>query len=169
MATPHVAGAAAMVLSMGYRSVSALKATILSSVDPLSTLAGRVRTGGKLNVDAAVLSPPPAPPAPITDFALSVSPSTRQSVAQGSSVSFGVTVAPSGGVSGQISLGVSGVPSNASVAFSANPVDLLVTTSSTLTVSTSPSTPTGRYTLTVTGVCGALTRTTTALLTVKRN
>jgi subtilisin family serine protease len=54
MAAPQVAGAAALVLSRGYQSVSSLKATILNSVDRLSSLSGLVRTGGRLNVCKAV-------------------------------------------------------------------------------------------------------------------
>jgi serine protease len=168
MATPFVAGAAALVLSMGYRSVRDLKSTILSSVDPLASLAGVVGTGGKLDVDKAVLAAAPPPPPPIADFALSVSPSGRQSVARGSAVSFVVTATLSGGQSGQIALGVSGLPSDASVAFRPDPLDLVVGTSSTLTVTTTSTTPRGRYTLTITGVSGSLTRTATALLTIKR-
>ena len=54
MATPHVAGTAALALSQGYQTVSALKATILASVDRVSSLDGVVRTGGRLDVCKAV-------------------------------------------------------------------------------------------------------------------
>jgi subtilisin family serine protease len=64
MATPHVAGAAALLLvhdaTLG---VAGLRAALLSSVHPVAALAGRVATGGRLDV-AAALSVPPAPPAP---------------------------------------------------------------------------------------------------------
>jgi subtilisin family serine protease len=168
MATPHVAGAAALVLSMGYRSVSALKATILASVEPVLSLSGMVRTGGKLNVQQAVGSALPLPPPPIADFALSVSPATRQSVPRGSTTTFVVTVTPSGGLAGLVSLGVIGLPRDASATFSTDPIDLLVTNSAVMTVHTTATTPTGRYTLTVVGTSGALTRTARALVAVKR-
>ena len=54
MAAPHVSGAAALILSTGYRSASQLKLQILDNVDPLPSLDGRVRTGGRLNVCSAI-------------------------------------------------------------------------------------------------------------------
>src|SRR5207245_8172216 len=72
MATPHVSGAAALALSTGYQSVWTLKATILAAVDPLASLAGRVATGGRLDVCKAIpacsgIAPPaPVPPPPTT-------------------------------------------------------------------------------------------------------
>jgi subtilisin family serine protease len=69
MATPHVTGAAGLILSTGYQSVATLKSTILRSVDPLASLSGLTRTGGRLNVCRAIPtcaapSPPPPPPPP---------------------------------------------------------------------------------------------------------
>jgi len=50
MATPHVAGVAALVLSKSpYLSVDLLKNAILSSVDPIPSLHGKLVTGGRLN------------------------------------------------------------------------------------------------------------------------
>jgi subtilisin family serine protease len=54
MASPQVAGAAALVLARGYMSAAGLKADILSNVDVLPSLSGLVRTGGRLNVCKAV-------------------------------------------------------------------------------------------------------------------
>jgi subtilisin family serine protease len=53
MATPHVTGAAALILSapgMGGLTVAQLKSAILNNVDPLPSLAGITVTGGRLNV-----------------------------------------------------------------------------------------------------------------------
>ena len=51
MATPHVTGAAALyAASNPTASAAAIKAAILSSVTPTSSLAGRTLTGGRLNV-----------------------------------------------------------------------------------------------------------------------
>lgn len=50
MASPQVAGAAALILSAGDLSTAALKAQILNNVDPLPALTGRVRTGGRLDI-----------------------------------------------------------------------------------------------------------------------
>jgi thermitase len=64
MATPHVAGAAALLLAHdGTLDVAGLRATLLNSVHPVPALAGRLASGGRLDV-AAALAVPPAPPAP---------------------------------------------------------------------------------------------------------
>jgi subtilisin family serine protease len=54
MATPHVAGAAMLLLSTCSLSTAQLKAAILSSVDVLPSLNGIVATSGRLNVATAV-------------------------------------------------------------------------------------------------------------------
>jgi subtilisin family serine protease len=55
MAAPHVAGVAALVLSLDpSMSVAQLKDRILSTADPVPGLAGRVATGGRLDAARAV-------------------------------------------------------------------------------------------------------------------
>ena len=54
MASPQVAGAAALILSGGYQAVASLKAAILDSVTARPALAGMVETGGRLNICAAL-------------------------------------------------------------------------------------------------------------------
>jgi len=54
MATPHVSGAAALVLSRCSLSTANLKANLMNNVDPVSSLSGRTVTGGRLNVDKAI-------------------------------------------------------------------------------------------------------------------
>ena len=61
MATPHVSGAAALVLSACSLTTAALKATILSTVDPIPAMAGITTTGGRLNVNNAIRSCAPSP------------------------------------------------------------------------------------------------------------
>ncbi|MEO8594331.1 MAG: S8 family peptidase [Candidatus Solibacter sp.] len=56
MATPHVAGAAMLVLSKCALNTAALKSTLLSQVDALASLAGLTVTGGRLNVNKALRS-----------------------------------------------------------------------------------------------------------------
>ncbi len=59
MATPHVAGAAGLLLAQDpSRSVASLRAALLSSVDAVAALSGRVATGGRLDVAAALAVPP---------------------------------------------------------------------------------------------------------------
>jgi len=56
MATPHVAGAAALVLAHCPIPTGDLKRALLSSVDPVAALAGITTTGGRLNADNALRS-----------------------------------------------------------------------------------------------------------------
>ena len=56
MATPHVAGAAALVLSRCSLNTAALKQKILGSVDVIPSMTGIVQTNGRLNVDRAIRS-----------------------------------------------------------------------------------------------------------------
>jgi hypothetical protein len=95
------------------------------------------------------------------DFALSTSP-TSQTTTQGSVTSYTVTITPSNGFTGQISLNVSGLPGGATATFNPNPA----TSTSSLSITTSSTTPTGTYPITITGTSGSLTHTTTASLTV---
>jgi thermitase len=58
MATPHVTGAVALLSAFNPSlSAASLKATILNTVDPLSAWSGQVKTGGRLNVFAALQNP----------------------------------------------------------------------------------------------------------------
>jgi Subtilase family/Invasin, domain 3 len=75
MSTAEVSGAAALILSVGYQSATALKADILNNVDPIPALAGKVRTGGRLDICKALpgcsTTPPIGPP---TSLSLTLSP-----------------------------------------------------------------------------------------------
>jgi subtilisin family serine protease len=66
MASPHVAGAAALVLSACNLNTAGVKQALRSSVDPVASLANVVDTDGRLNVAAAISScgTPTVPPAP---------------------------------------------------------------------------------------------------------
>lgn len=159
MATPHVSGAALLVLSQCALNSSALKTDILNNIDPIPSLAGITITGGRLNVNKAIRAcAAPANP----DFALSATP-TSQTVVQGTGTSYTVNIARTGGFTGAVNLSVTGLPAGATASLSPNPAS---GTSSTLSVSTSATTPAGSYVLTITGVSGALTHTTTVTLVV---
>jgi subtilisin family serine protease len=67
MAAAEVSGAAALILSQSETmSLEELRADILQSVDPLPALAGKVSTGGRLDVCNAIpgCNPSPSAPAP---------------------------------------------------------------------------------------------------------
>ncbi|MCZ7381504.1 MAG: S8 family serine peptidase, partial [Candidatus Methanoperedens sp.] len=158
MATPHVSGAALLILSKCTLDTASLKTNILTNVDPISSLTGKTVTGGRLNVNKAIraCSAPPAP-----DFSLSVTPSS-QTVVQGAGTSYTVSITGSGGFNGPVTLNSNGLPAGTTASFSPNPA----TASSTMTVNTSTSTPTGSYTLTINGTNGTLTHTTTVVLNI---
>ncbi len=64
MAAAQVSGAAALILSVVNATPAALKLDILGDVDPLTSLTGAVRTGGRLDICAAL--PGCVVPAPAT-------------------------------------------------------------------------------------------------------
>ena len=102
-----------------------------------------------------VVSPP--------GFSLSASPAS-QTIRQGSSTTYTITLVPTGGFTGSVSLSVSGLPSRTTGTFSPNPT----THSSSLTITTSSRTQTSSYKLTITGVSSGLTSKTTVTLVVTR-
>ena len=64
MATPHVSGAAALVLSRCSLGTADLKGELLNSVDPVAGLDGFTITGGRLNVNSAIRGCSAAPAVP---------------------------------------------------------------------------------------------------------
>jgi hypothetical protein len=97
------------------------------------------------------------------DFTLSVAPSTT-SIISGGTATYTVTVAALNSFAGTVSLTATGLPAGASPSFS--PASISTSGSSTLTITTMASTPTGSFTLTVTGTDGALTHSTSTILAV---
>jgi hypothetical protein len=104
-----------------------------------------------------VLPPPPSSP----NFSLSASPASL-TVTQGTSGNSTITVTPSGGFTGSVTLSASGLPSGVTATFGTNPT----TSTSVLTLSASSTATTGTATVTITGTSGSLTHTTTVSLTV---
>jgi subtilisin family serine protease len=160
MATPHVAGAAALVLAAKPTlNTAGVKSALLNNVDPIPSLNGLTVTGGRLNAAKAVGAAPPPPPGP--DFSLSASPAS-QTVIRGASTSYTVTVTPSGGFTGSVTLSSSGLGAGATGSFAPNPT----TTTSTFSVTTTTTATTGSFPVTITGTSGTLTRTTSVTLVV---
>src|SRR5215469_10905709 len=97
-------------------------------------------------------------------FGLSVTP-TSQNVTQGNATNYMVTSTPAAGFTDDVTLSVSGLPADATASFSQDSITGGAG-SSTLNVSTSPSTPTGTYLLTISGTGGLLTHTLAITLAV---
>jgi subtilase family serine protease len=121
-----------------------------------------VNAGGEGPNSTEVFATPTVAP----DFSVLVNP-TSQTVRRGNSTSYTVTITPSGGFSGSVSLSVSGLPPRSSATFSPNPVFVTSGGTSTLTVNTGNRTPTGTRTLTITATSGSLRHTQTVTLTVQ--
>jgi Fibronectin type III domain len=101
------------------------------------------------------------------DFTITATPSS-QSVGRGGTVTYTVTLTPSGGFTGNVSLSASASPKAKGTTLSFSPQTLVVPsmTTSTLTVRTGRNTTRGTYTITITAIGGGLTRTTTVTLLV---
>ncbi|HVT19237.1 MAG TPA: S8 family peptidase [Thermoanaerobaculia bacterium] len=160
MATPHVSGAAALILSKSTLTTAQLKSKLLTSVDAIPSLSGRTVTGGRLNVCKGIPGCGGPPPPPTPDFSLSISPSSVTVPATGGTATYTVTITRTNGFSAAVSLSVSGLPAGTSGSF--NPAST-TGSSSTLTLTVGASTAAGTYSFTVTGTGGSptLTHTTT--------
>ena len=95
------------------------------------------------------------------NFSLSASPSSL-SVTQGTSGSSTITVTPSGGFTGSVSLSTSALPSGVTASFGTNPT----TGSSAVTFTASSTATTGTTSVTITGTSGTLSHTTSISLTI---
>jgi hypothetical protein len=100
----------------------------------------------------------------VPDFSLSASPASL-SLRRSASGASTITVNPVNGFSGSVDLSIAGLPAGVTASF--NPST--TTTTSTLTITASSTVKTGAATLTVTGVSGALTHTTTIALTIRKH
>ena len=97
------------------------------------------------------------------DFSISINP-TSGSVTQGSSISATVNTTLTSGSTQSVSFSASGLPSGASASF--NPSSCNPSCSSTMTINTSATTPTGTYSINVCGTGGGRTHCVTYGLTV---
>lgn len=116
-------------------------------------------TSGTLTHTTSISLTISAPAAP--NFSLSASP-TSVSVIQGGNGSSTITVTPSNGFTGSVTLSTSTLPSGVTASFSTNPT----TSTSVLTLTASTTAATGTTAITVTGVSGTLSHTTTVNFTV---
>jgi kumamolisin len=97
------------------------------------------------------------------NFTLSASP-TSLTITRGSHGTSTITIHPSGGSTGAVTLSATGMGSGTTASFSPNPA----TSTSVLTLTVGSSASTGTFTITVHGTSGSLSHTTTISLRVRR-
>jgi uncharacterized membrane protein len=139
---------------------STMTVNTLASTLPGSYVLTVTGTSGALQHTVSVTLVVNAPPT--GDFSLSVTPGSRR-VGAGTSTTFTVSIARTGGFTGAVSFAVSG-PAGATGAFSPNPA---TGNSSTLTLATSNTIHAGNYLVTITGQNGTLTHSATVMLRVR--
>ena len=155
MATPHVAGAAALVLANNptWTNQQVRDYLVINSTPGVVTDPGT----GTPNRLLFVVDAPPA-----SDFGVSVAPASGAVLSGGSTTA---TVSTSNtGPTQSVLLAASGLPAGATASFA--PATVTSGGTSTLTVATSASTPAGTYPLTVTGTGTSGARSATYTLTV---
>jgi hypothetical protein len=115
------------------------------------------------DVDVAVLAITLVPMTLPADFSLAASPGSETVTAGGAS-NYTATVGALNGFSGTVTLGASGLPAGTTASFNPNTVSGAGT--SVVSLVTTGSTAPGTYTVTITGVSGALQHTSTVTLVV---
>jgi subtilisin-like proprotein convertase family protein len=161
MATPHVAGVAALVLSANDTlTVEELKDALLTSGDPIPALEGVTLSGRRLNAASALDEAGP----PVPRFNMSVTPPSAI-IAQEETATYNIDLTSVAGFTGDVSLSVTAEPA-IDATLDITPV-VTAPGAGTLTVSTTLATAPGIYNLTVTGVSGDLTKSRTVSLRVR--
>jgi subtilisin family serine protease len=103
MATPFVAGAAALLLSNCTATTAELKGHLLASVDMIPTLAGKTSTGGRLNLYTAIRR------CAMPSVTITATPAVRV-VKAGETAVYSLLPAAMGGLSGAGTITVTGAP-----------------------------------------------------------
>ncbi len=158
MASPHTAGAAALVLA---QNPSFTPQQVRDSLFNNATNGVVVNPGtGSVNKLLFVVNDGTPP---VNDFAVAVSPASG-STAQGGAVSTTVVTTTTSGSPQAVSLSASGLPAGVTATFV--PPTVTSGANSSLTIQTSVSTPAGSYSLTITGTGSAGSRSATFTLVV---
>lgn len=151
MATPHVTGAAALVLSVNPElSATALKDLLMTSGDNNDALSGRTVSGKRLNVFNAVQDANPTP-----SFRL-LSQNTSATVLAGNSVTYSFEVSSVADWTGQVQLSLSNAPTEMTALLSDS--EVAPGDTFTVTVSTTADTPWGDYNFTLNAHSGDLAK-----------
>jgi subtilisin family serine protease len=157
MATPHVAGAAALVLA---QNPSFTPQQVRDSLFNNATNGVVINPGtGSVNKLLFVNGGPP----PVNDFSVAVSPASG-TTPQGGAVSSTVITTTTSGSPQTVTLSASGLPAGASASFV--PPSVTSGANSALTIQTSGSTPAGTYSITITGTGASGSRSATFTLVV---
>jgi subtilisin family serine protease len=160
MATPHVAGAAALILATNPAyTAQQVKDAIVANATPNKVIDPGPGSPNRLLFTGN--TPPPPPPA--NDFSIAVNPASG-STPPGGSVAATVTTTLTTGAAQTITLSASGLPAGVTATF--NPASVTSGGSSTITIATSASSPGGTFTITITGTGTSATHTATYLLTI---
>jgi subtilisin family serine protease/subtilisin-like proprotein convertase family protein len=156
MAAPHVAGAAALILAdhPTYKPGQVADELFADSTPGIVTDAGTGSANRLLHVDPTV---------PTDDFSLTAAPAAG-TVTAGNTLTTTIQANVVSGAPQPVNLATSGLPSGATATFS--PATVGSGDSSTLTIATSATTPSGSYPVIVTGTGPQATRLTTFRLTV---
>ena len=157
MATPHVAGAAALVLSINPDlSALELKELLMNSGDQNEALQGKTVSGNRLNVNQALEQADPTP-----SFKISVSPSSQQ-ITAGETATYTFEIGSIAQWDGVVSLALQADLAGATLSQTeAVPGDVV-----TLTVPTQETTAWGSYSFVVDATSGELAKQSSASLFV---
>jgi subtilisin-like proprotein convertase family protein/subtilisin family serine protease len=160
MATPHVSGVAALVLSANDTlSTAELKEILINSGDPVPSLAGKTVSGKRLNAASAVAEAGP----PVPRFNLTAGPASY-AVNQGDAAHFTLTVTPVAGFTGEVAFSAT---ADAGLSVTIDPASIAVPGEAALNVATTESTPVGVYNVVVTATSGALIKQRTVQVRVR--
>ncbi|GIH04801.1 hypothetical protein Rhe02_28680 [Rhizocola hellebori] len=156
MATPHAAGAAALILSANtsFTPAQVRNAMVAAAVPNKITSPGTGSPNLLLQVGAAT--------PPTDDFSIAVSPASGTIVA-GSSGTATVTVTTTLGAGQNVNLSASGLPTGVTASFA--PASGTSTFSSTLTLAVASTKPDGTHAITISGTGASGTKSTTFTLT----
>lgn len=149
MATPHVAGVAALVLSVNPDlTTSELKALLMSSGDANTALQGKTLAGTRLNANQALLDADPTP-----SFKMSVTPSSQQ-ITVGESATYTFEIGSIAQWDGEVTLELESSLTGAYLSeLTASPGDTVQ-----LSVETNENTQWGDYEFTVTATSGDIVK-----------
>ena len=149
MATPHVAGAAALVWSLNPElSAVEMKNLLMNTGDALDSLDGKTVSGKRLNVNNALAEADPTP-----GFRFVAAP-THQQISAGETASYNIDVRSIADWSGDVELGVMVTPALEGVSLSSSAVS--PGESFTVDVTTTEATLWGNYELSIVGASGDL-------------